>query len=143
AIVGARTDDIGALLDDLDTIAQAFGARQGRVADTVRDLAELGEEIRAQNLDVSTPLRQLRDLFDRLAALWTSRGGALPDTTADARSVTDRLAARPSTLAEFMDLVPLMMQNVSRAIGPDERARLRLDVSSNGAQFATTEQLCR
>lgn len=143
AIIGARTGDIGALLDDLDTISQAFGARKGRVEDTVRDLAELGDEIRAQNLDVSTPLAELQDLFDRLDALLTTRGGELADTIADARSVTDRLAARPSHLAEFMDLVPLMMQNISRTIGPDERSRLRLDISSNGAQFATTEALCR
>ncbi|WP_182359188.1 MCE family protein [Tomitella gaofuii] len=142
SLVGARADQIGALLDDLDRIAGAVGARQGRIADTVRSLAALGDELRRQDLDVVTPLTQLNSLFDRVGALLESRSGEVAEAIADARAVTGLLASKPANLAEFLDLTPLALQNIDRAIGPDERARLRLDVSSSGDQFATTQRIC-
>lgn len=143
SVIGARTGDIGALLEDLDRIAAAFGARDGRVAETVHALARLGDEIERQDLDVGTPVSRLRDLLDRFDALVRDRSDDLDAVIGGARSVMDDLAARPAGLAEVMDLVPLVMQNVDNTIGEDQRSRIRLDVATNGAQFASAEQLCR
>ncbi|QDQ99007.1 MCE family protein [Tomitella fengzijianii] len=142
SLIGARADQIGALVDDLDRIADALGARQGRIADTVRSLAALGDEMQRQDLDVGTPVTQLNSLFDRVGALLESRSDDVAGAIADARAVTGLLASKPANLAEFLDLTPLALQNIDRAIGPDERARLRLDVSSSGDQFAVTRRLC-
>lgn len=143
SLVGARAEDIAALLDDMERIAEAFGARQGRIEDTVRAMANIGDEIRRQNLDVAGPLSQLTDLFDRISGLLDTRSDKVAQAIADAREVGSTIAGRPAGLAEFLDLTPLAVQNIDRAIGPDHRARLRFDVSSGGDQLKATRELCR
>ncbi len=143
SLVGARAGDIGALIDDLDRIATAFGARQGRVGDLVRSLSLLGDELQRQDLDTAEPLARLRGLFDRLDALLAEHGDDASAALGDARAVAQRVADRPSGVAELLDLVPLALQNIGNAIGDDHRARLRLDVSSSGDQLAVTAEMCR
>ena len=56
--------------------------------------------------------------------------------------IGDALTGNQAGLAEFMDLVPLMMQNLEKTVGPDGRSRIRLNVSTNLTQFAVAGPLC-
>ncbi|MDG3009041.1 MCE family protein [Rhodococcus sp. D2-41] len=142
SVVGARSDDIGTLIDNVNTLVTAVSAQQGTLSQVTDDLAQLGEQIQRDHLDVAGPIATLPGLFDQLDKLLTDRGSDAAAVLADAKTLTDRFAAHQGGFAEFVDLVPLLMQNISRTIGPDQRARIRLDVSTQLTQFAVAAPLC-
>ena len=66
-------------------------------------------------------------------------GDELGGAAANLNAVGDKVDPAPTDLAEFMDPVPLMMQNLGSTVGPDRRGRIRLNVSSALTQFAAAE----
>lgn len=141
-VVGARSEDIGALVDNLNTLMNALDARQVSLDELVGDLGVLGDQWASQNMDISQPLQDLRVVFDQLNSFMTAHGDDVGAIADNVRVLGDTLAAKEPGLAEFMDLVPLMMQNLSQTIGPDQRGRIRLNVSTALTQFAVAKPLC-
>ncbi|SNS53256.1 MCE family protein [Rhodococcoides kyotonense] len=143
AVVGGNSEQIGALIQNLNTLVGAIAAREGAVTGVTDSLDALGREIATQDIDVGTPIAQLRTMFDQLDRLLTDRGGDLVAVLANARDLTGRFAEHEAQFAEFVDLLPLTMQNIGNTIGDDQRARIRLNISTDLDQFATAVPLCR
>lgn len=59
-VVGARSEDIGALVDNLNTLMNALDARQVSLDELVGDLGVLGDQWASQNMDISQPLQDLQ-----------------------------------------------------------------------------------
>lgn len=142
-VVGARAEDIGALVENLNTLMTALDARQVSLDSLVRGLGELGDEWSAQQIDIGAPLRDLRVVLDQMNTFVAGHGDDVGAIAGNAAALGDVLAANQSGLAEFMDVVPLLMQNLSRSVGDDDRGRIRLNVSTALTQFAVAEPLCR
>ncbi|GAA3166055.1 hypothetical protein GCM10020255_051750 [Rhodococcus baikonurensis] len=141
-VVGARSEDIGALVENLNTLMNALDARQVSLDELVGDLGVLGDQWAGQNMDISQPLQDLQVVFDQLNSFMTTHGDDVGAIADNVRVLGDTLASKQPGLAEFMDLVPLMMQNLSQTIGPDQRGRIRLNVSTALTQFAVAKPLC-
>lgn len=142
SLFAGKSDDIGALIENLNKVISAFSARQGTVDSVTTSLAQIGDEIQSQDLDLGTPIAQLKTLFDKIDQLVRDRSGDISAAVANAKTVTDQFAAHQSDFAEFMDLLPLMMQNIGNTITPDQRARIRLDVSTTLTQIDVARPLC-
>ncbi|CAJ0557499.1 unnamed protein product, partial [Mesorhabditis spiculigera] len=63
---GARSEDIGAPVDNLNTLMNALDARQVSLDELVGDLGTLGDQWANQNMDISQPLQDLQVVFDQL-----------------------------------------------------------------------------
>ncbi|MFC4604735.1 MCE family protein [Rhodococcus kronopolitis] len=142
-VVGARAEDLGALVENLNTLMAALDARQVSLDSLVSGLGELGDEWSARQIDIGAPLQDLRVVLDRMNTFMTGHGDDVGEVAGNVAALGDVLAANQSGLAEFMDVVPLLMQNLSRSVGDDERGRIRLNVSTALTQFAVAEPLCR
>ncbi|MEE2030817.1 MCE family protein [Rhodococcus chondri] len=142
SVIGAKSGDIGALIDDLGVAVAAVNSRQGSLSDLVDGMGELGEEMQRQNLDVGGPIANLTTILDRLDTLLAERGGDLEAITANARTLTDTFAAHEVGFAELFDVLPLAMQNIDNAIGPNGRGRIRLNISTQINQFPRARELC-
>ena len=143
AVVGGNSEQIGMLIENVDRLISAVAAREGAVASMTNSLADLGEEIRRQDLEIGEPIAALRDMFDRLDQLLADRGDDIRAVLQNASALTGQLAANEAQFAELVDTVPLMLQNIGNTIGEDRRARIRLNVSTDLNQFATAVPLCR
>ncbi|SEK90350.1 MCE family protein [Rhodococcus maanshanensis] len=141
-VVGARAEDIGALVRNLNTLMTALDARQVSLDTLVADLGELGDEWSAQKIDIAGPLQDLRVVLDQVNSFMTRHGDDVGTIAENTRVLGDSLAANQAGLAEFMDVVPLLMQNLSNTVGPDNRGRIRLNVSTALTQFAVAKPLC-
>ena len=141
-VVGARSGDIGALVDNLNSLMVELDARQVSIDQLVSDLGALGDEWSAQDLDITQPLQDLKTVFDQMDRYATEHGDDVGAIAGNLRTLGDTLAAHQSGLAEFMDLVPLLMQNLSDSVGPDDRGRIRLNISTALTQFAVAQPLC-
>lgn len=142
SVVGAKSDDIGGVIDDLAVALGAVRSKEGDLATLVEGMGELGEELQRTDLDVGTPVDQLTVVLDRLDALLADRGGDIEQIMSNAQTLTDTFALHEVGLAEIFDVLPLTMQNIDNAIGPDGRARIRLNISTQIGQFPRAQELC-
>jgi phospholipid/cholesterol/gamma-HCH transport system substrate-binding protein len=143
AVIGGNSENIGALVETVNQLITAVDRRDGAVESVVDSLDRLGQEFRTQDLDVGTPIAQLTSMFDELDRLLAGRGDDLRAALDNAADLTGRLATHEAQFAELMDVLPLAMQNIGRTIGDDQRGRIRLNVSTDLDQFASTVPLCR
>ncbi|MFD4369045.1 MCE family protein [Rhodococcus sp. NPDC058521] len=142
SVIAGRGDDIGALIENLDRVTAAFAERRETVESVATSMSQIGDAVTEQGLAIGDTISELTVLFDRIDALVTERGGDIGRVLADSRTVTDQFARHEGDFAEFMDLVPLLMQNIDRMITPDQRARIRLNLSTTLSQFEVAKPLC-
>lgn len=141
-IVGASSEDFGLLVDHLSTLLQALDERSVGLDSMVTDLSALAAVWEDTDLDVSEPLAQLQVVFDEVDSFVTQHDESFGAISENLKMIGDTLAENPAGLAEFMDLVPLMMENLGNTIGPDGRGRIRLNISTSLTQFAVAAPLC-
>lgn len=141
-VLGARGDDIDAIVDNLTRMMAAFDQRQVSLSRLVTDLGSLGDAWADQNLDVTGAVNDLKTVLEQVNTVVAEHGDELGGVAANLNAVGDVLTRHQPDLAEFMDLVPLMMQNLGATVGPDRRGRIRLNVSSALTQFAAAENFC-
>ncbi|BBZ35337.1 MCE family protein [Mycolicibacterium confluentis] len=141
-VLGARAEDIDAVVGNLNTMMTAFNQRQVSLNDLVNSLGALGDSWADQDLDITGTMTDLRTVLDSVSAVVNEHSEDLGAVAENLNAVGDILTHRQPELAEFMDLVPLMMQNLSNTIGPDRRGRIRLNVSSVLTQFADAHNFC-
>ncbi|GED97798.1 MCE family protein [Gordonia crocea] len=141
-VFGARADDIGALITSLDQLMSSFRAKQVSLDGLVRSMGDLSAQWQAANQDVSTPIKNLRVVFDQINNFVMKHGNDVGTVAENLDELGRVLVANRAGFAEFMDLAPLMLQNLSSTIGPDRRGRIRLNVSTTLTQFKTLKPLC-
>ncbi|MGV0740925.1 MCE family protein [Mycolicibacterium sp. XJ870] len=141
-VLGARAEDIGAVVDNLTTLMAAFNQRQVSLNQVVSELGQVGGSWADANVDITQPMADLKVVLEQVDTFVADHGDHLGTIAANLNAVGDVLSARQPQLAEFMDLVPLMMQNLSNTIGPDRRGRIRLNVSTVLTQFAAAQNFC-
>ena len=139
---GDRAEDLDAIITELAILMDAAGGRDQKMRDLVLGLDDLGRQIRQDQIDVAAPVDDLRVILDQLDTIVAERGEDITAATAATRQVTDMYAEHRDDFAEFLDLYPIMMENLAKSIGPDGRARIRLNVSSNIAHFERGRELC-
>jgi len=141
-VLGARSSDIDAVVGDLSELMTAFKRRQVSLNTMVDALGQLGGSWAEQNLDITGPMRDLRVVLDQVHTFVGGHGDQLGSIATNLNAVGALMAAKQPGLAEFMDLVPLMMQNLSNTVGPDRRGRVRINVSTVLTQFAAARNFC-
>ena len=141
-VFGARADDIGALIGSLDELMSSFRVKQVSLDGLVRSMGDLSGQWQAANQDVSTPIKNLRVVFDQINAFVMKHGNDVGTVAENLDELGKVLVANRAGFAEFMDLAPLMLANLSSTIGPDRRGRIRLNVSTTLTQFKTLKPLC-
>ncbi|MGV0596458.1 MCE family protein [Mycolicibacterium porcinum] len=141
-VLGARAEDIGTVVDNLSTLMAAFNQRQVSLNQMVTELGQVGGSWADANVDIAQPMADLKVVLDQVDSFVAQHGDDLGTIAANLNAVGDVLTAKQPQLAEFMDLVPLMMQNLSNTVGQDRRGRIRLNVSTVLTQFAAAQNFC-
>lgn len=139
---GANAEDIGIVVDDLSRLMTAAGARDGRLADLAAGLSDLGRQLEEDDLDTGDAVRSLHAILDDVDRILAERGDNVTSALRSTRTTVDMFARHEVDFAEFFDVYPLMMGNLADSIGPDGRARIRLDIATNVTQFDRGQELC-
>ncbi|MFZ2240156.1 MAG: MCE family protein [Gordonia amarae] len=141
-IFGARSEDIAGLIDSLDLMMTTFKNKQVSLDGLITSMSRLSDEWATANTDITTPIKDLRTVFDQINNFVLQHGGDVGVVAENLDTLGKTLVKNKAGMAEFMDLAPLMMQNLSSTIGPDRRGRIRLNVSTTLTQFKTLKPLC-
>lgn len=141
-VVGASSEDFALLVENLSTLLRALDERSVGLDSMVTDLSALAAVWEESDLDVTEPLQQLQVVFDEVDTFVAQHQESFGAISDNLKVIGDTLGENPQGLAEFMDLVPLMMENLTNTIGPDGRGRIRLNISTALTQFAVAAPLC-
>ncbi|MET9202806.1 MCE family protein [Gordonia sp. NPDC003585] len=141
-VFGARTEDLQDLIESLNQLMQTFRSKQVSLTGLVEAMSRLSTQWAGANQDITTPINDLRIVFDQINGFVMQHGNDVGVVAENLENLGNTLVANKAGLAEFMDLAPLMMQNLSSTIGPDRRGRIRLNISTTLAQFKKLKPLC-
>ncbi|MER6990432.1 MCE family protein [Saccharopolyspora hirsuta] len=142
-VLAASSGDLGSVVDDLDQLVQLLLQHRDTVDALAASTAQAGADFQAQQAEIGDALAKLSDVLLAVDDLVRRHGEQLGGDVGQLAQFAGTLAARQQELAETLDTMPLTMDNFTRAITPDQRLRLRLNISSNLSQFDTTARLCR
>ncbi|MFZ2173549.1 MAG: MCE family protein [Rhodococcus sp. (in: high G+C Gram-positive bacteria)] len=143
SVIAGNSDNVGALIDNLEILVNTISARQTQVDSVAGSLAAIGDEFAGQKFEIGNTISQLSTLLDQIDQLVTARGGDVTASVENLAGLSGVLQRHDTDLAEIMDLVPLLVDNIQRAVTPDQRARIRLNISTNLAQAEPTSPLCQ
>lgn len=141
-IVGGTSEDFGLLVQNLAVLIDAMDARQVSLDSMVSDLSTLSTVWEGADLDLTQPIEELQVVFAELDSFVSQHNESFGAISENLQVLGDALTGNEAGLAEFMDLVPLMMENLADTIGPDGRGRIRLNISTVLTQFAVAGPLC-
>jgi phospholipid/cholesterol/gamma-HCH transport system substrate-binding protein len=135
-----------ALRDAVAKISQATGLLAGDTGDlgtVLGNVDRLGTDLSTERDGISRTIGDLSAVLSEVDKLVRAHGGALSEDLTNLANLTGMVAAHQQNLAETLDVLPLAMGNTARAVSPDERLRLRMDMSTNLSQFPASAALCQ
>ena len=143
--VNGNEPDLQRITDNLDSLVGALAGR-----DTM--IRRLSSNVSRSTATLAGQRVALRQLTGELATLVTTVSRFVKDNRGDLKTTLDHsnqvlatLGARQKDMAETLDLLPLVGQNIWRAYDPKtKRIRIRIDMRNTGPFSATARnQLCR
>jgi phospholipid/cholesterol/gamma-HCH transport system substrate-binding protein len=141
-VLGGSSEDIDELLRVLGEIGRMIAGRDAQIREFSTSLSVLAAESARQDTDLSAMIAQVRSLFDEVDRLVAERGGEISEIISSTNILAGVLSANPVQLAEILDTFPLIGQNVNRALDPEGRLRIRLNIASNLEQLPGLVRYC-
>ncbi|MBB3039332.1 MCE family protein [Hoyosella altamirensis] len=135
-IAGAHTEEFDEIIAVLGDVARLVSDREQEIRSFAGSLAILSEQAVAEEANVAELMTSFRGFYEEIDLLIDQRGDDFPVVMEDIRLLIDAVAANPSQVADLVDLLPLIMENISNLIGDDGRARIRLNVASELQQLS-------
>ncbi|MCW4355982.1 MCE family protein [Hoyosella sp. YIM 151337] len=135
-IAGAHTAELDEIIRVLGDVARLVSDREQEIRSFAASLAILSEQTVAEEANIAEFMTSFQGFFEEIDILIDERGDSLPVVLDNIRTVVDSVSAKPSELADIIDVLPLVMQNIDNLIGDDQRARIRLNVASELQQLS-------
>lgn len=118
SVVAGNSEDLGALIDNLEVLVTTISARQAQVDSLAQSLTVVGDEFAGQQFEIGSTIVQLTTLLDHIDQLVAARGGDLSASIDNLAGMSGVLRQHDTDLAEIMDLLPLLVDNIQRAVTP-------------------------
>ncbi|MBE9373783.1 MCE family protein [Saccharopolyspora sp. HNM0983] len=134
--------DLRAVIDNVDQLLRLLVRHQDTIDELTDTTTRISQTFDAERDALGDTLTRMSSALTRVNDLVRTHGDRLTADVDQLAQVSGTIARHQHQLAETLDTLPLAMDNLGRTVTPDERMRLRLDVSTNLSQFDTTARLC-
>lgn len=141
-VLASNSGDISALLDSANQLIGLLAENSSTLDSLVTSVSSAASAFSDSRTDLAGTIGQLSAVLTQLSDLVGTHGTALVGDLDQLTSLTTTLVGHQQALLESLDTIPLAAQNLDRAITPEGRLRVRMDISSNLSQLDTTRQLC-
>jgi phospholipid/cholesterol/gamma-HCH transport system substrate-binding protein len=142
-LLAGNSDDLGVLLDNVNRLVTVLNEHKSTVDYLTGALARIASDFAGQQTDIANTINQLSTALSQVDTLLRDHGSDLTTSIGNAANLTTLIAAHQQDLIDIIDLMPLAFDNLTRAVTPDERMRIRLNISTNLSQFPVTAELCK
>lgn len=141
--LAAGRGNLTAVIRNLDQLTRALADNDGLVSRFDHDLAAASTQLAGQSDDIATALHTLDTAVTTVADFVRTHRDTLTADVHGLADVTSSLLAHQRGLVEAVDVLPLGLTGISRAVSDDGRLRVRSDVRSNPAPSPVLQQLCQ
>jgi phospholipid/cholesterol/gamma-HCH transport system substrate-binding protein len=137
--------DLEAITTNLDSLVGALAKRDALIRRLSTNVTQSTSMLAGQRVQLRQLVGELAELVGTVTTFVRRNRGDLKTTLTRSRSVLSTLAANHKDMADTLDLLPLVGQNIWRAYDPKtKRLRIRIDMRNTGPLSATARsQLCR
>lgn len=142
-VVKGEMPNIESLVDSLDELVKILADNKTKVDSLTRSVDLAAGEFAAQEANIGIALSSLSKVMDQVGRLAKDTGGTMTGNLQRLADVSVELAKHQNQLVELMDVLPLAGENITRAVTPEGKLRLRLTFSSNLASNDLTGPLCQ
>ncbi|WP_163506956.1 MCE family protein [Fodinicola acaciae] len=142
-VLANDSDDVGALITSLNKLVSLLVVHRSSITTLTTTVTAVAGDLNDERATISAALSQLATVLTQVAALVRTHGSAVGADLTRLNQLTGTLVAHQQDLAEILDVLPLASDNLGRAVGPDGRLRVRLDISTTLTQLDATRQLCQ
>ena len=142
ALVAGESENLTELVTALSGLVGTLSANRDVVGSVTESLTSTARQFAAQRAGISESLTALTDVLGQVSALISAHGDTLTHDIAELGALTGAIAEKREQLAEIVDVSPTGFENVANLVTDEGRARIRLNVSTNLAQFPATKELC-
>lgn len=141
-VLVSDSDEVGALVTSLNKLVQLLANHRSSITTLTNTVTSVAGDLNAERGTISAALTQLASVLTQVATLVKTHGNTLGGDLTRLNQLTGTLVAHQQDLGEILDTLPLTTDNLGRAIEPDGRLRVRLDISTTLTQFDATRKLC-
>lgn len=134
--------DVGPVLDNLDALTQVLAKHKSTVDSLTQNVSQAAAQFSEQQGAIADTISQLGQALGGINDLVRKHGSALTGDLSQLTTLSTTLAGHQRDLAETLDTLPLALDNFGRAVSPEGRLRIRLDVSTNLHEFPPTAAIC-
>lgn len=142
-VLAGGSGDIRAVLHNVDRLLALLVEHRSAIDSLAITTTRLTTDFTGQHDQLADTLARLSSALTRVDELIRTHGDQLTGDVGQLATLSQTLAQHQQQLTETLDVLPLGLDNLGRTVAPDERMRLRLNVSTNLRQFDLTAQLCR
>ncbi|WP_236808923.1 MCE family protein [Amycolatopsis albispora] len=142
-LLAGHSGDLTGLLGSLDRLVAVLGEHKSTVDSLSGSVSQAAELFGAQRGTISASVTQLAEALRQVSGLIEQHGQPLTGDLARLSELSTTILAHQGQLTEILDTAPLAFDNFGRAVTPDGRLRIRLNISTNLSQLPGAYELCR
>lgn len=142
-VVGQNPQQTGQLIDNVDLLVRTLADNEEEVAALNGSVSRISGQYEQDRNRTTATVGRLSSALAGVHDLVDRHGADLTRTLANANRTAAELSGQQRDLAQIMDTLPLTFDNFSRAVTPDQRLRIRLDISTNLSEFPATAPACK
>jgi len=137
-------DELLALVKNVESLVTSAAQNDATIRSFGTDLTKLAELFAKESPQLTGSLQTLRGLLDEAEQLINENRPVIKQSLANLRATGDTLAAHTRELAETIDVLPLLFQNIARAADPDQHGiRAHADLSEIILDTRLLDLLCQ
>ncbi|MDQ3155206.1 MAG: MCE family protein [Actinomycetota bacterium] len=124
--VNGNTGDGAAILDNLDTLTKALAANDKTVRDFSDNVTDATKMLDDEHLLLQETFDALAATLKKVASFVRDHRAEIGDQLDDIATLSRTLLDHQKQLGETLEVMPLMMQNVDRAVDSDDRLTMKV-----------------
>ena len=136
-------DNLSAIVQNLDRLATALADNDSLVGRFDSDLATASQQLAAEGPNISQALQALNVAIGKVGAFVHDNRAALTADVHGLADVTDSLLVHQRELIETLDVLPLAVDDIGRAVSADHYLRVRSNSRTNPLPSPVLQQLCQ
>ena len=142
--ISGNEPDLAKITTNLDSLVGALAERDTMIRRLSTNVTQSTSMLSGQRVQLRQLIGELSRLVTTVTTFVRRNRGDLKTTLGRSRSVLSTLAANQKDMADTLDLLPLVGQNIWRAYDPkSKRLRIRIDMRNTGPLSATARsQIC-
>lgn len=142
-VVGENPQQAGQLIDNMGLLVRVLADNKSKMQELNGSVSQISGAYDRDQAGVNATIGRLSSVLAGVHDLVDRHGTDLTRTLDNVGNTASKLSGQQRDVAQALDQLPLTFDNFDRAVTPDQRLRIRLNISTNLSEFPATAKMCK